>query len=113
MASRPPSYNDFAVYHHNAGEITATNSRSAAARASVVDRALYGEPVPTWLQPKEKSNWQGPSGNKYDLNASAAMRGSSNGMSPQDQLAELYEVDLIGKLDGRMQQAGEPQWQGP
>ena len=86
-------------------------------RHSVVDRALYGEPVPTWLQPKEKSNWQGPNSDKYDASAMAAILSASNGLSTQDKLAELYDEDLIGKLDSRMTNAspniamGEPQWQ--
>ena len=105
---QPPAYNDFTTYHQNAGEnnnqLSGVGSRPAAVRQSVVDRALFGEPVPTWLQPKEKSNWQGPSSDKYDVSAMAAIHSVSNGLSqnPQGQLAELYDEDLIGKLDSRM-----------
>lgn len=114
---QPPAYNDFTTYHQNAGENNQQSPGGRTARQSVVDRALYGEPVPTWLQPKEKSNWQGPNSDKYDASAMAAILSASNGLSPQDKLAELYDEDLIGKLDSRMTNAspniamGEPQWQ--
>ena len=108
------SYNDFTIYHQSAGEKVTSGNRSATSRPSIVDRALYGEPVPTWLQPKEKSNWHGPNNNnRHGMNTFTEMRSSIQGVSAQDQLVELYDADLIGKLDDRMQanyQASEPKW---
>jgi Ca2+-binding EF-hand superfamily protein len=108
------NYADFTTYQQNAGEQDPNALSAQAHRPSVVDRALYGEALPTWLQPKERSNWQEPAP-KYDVNALTQEQMTGGATSTQDRLADMYGPDLLQKLDNlhgspTASSSEEPRW---
>ena len=92
--SRPPvkpAYAQFDAYDRNAAEKPVLHSNGP--RASVVDRALYGEAIPTYLQPKEKSNWVQPVAKYSDMPL------TSLGVAGGDGMADQYDTELFSKLN--------------
>ena len=91
-----PAYADFDTYERFSGE-KAQGPQPNKSRASVVDRALYGEAIPTYLQPKKKSQWVQPVPKYSDLPLD--MAGVSTDGDGPGLMADQYDKELFSKLD--------------